>query len=419
MSEWSASPQGVTTALDTLSDWPSAPPALRSTISCGDFHLFLVEDMAGFSGLWPPLGQLDEAGGARSFAFQRRDHLDIWLETIGTGLKVLPKFVSVSRKNGEPIMLLPLGIEKRHGLRVLKFLDGGVADYNAPVIYPGAAKLLPQEVRALWAAICKAIKTFDFALLEKMPEYVGELKNPLYHLAQERWHISGHYLRLRDAGTGLLLRKPNFKESRRKRRRLSEKGEVSFRIATGEAEIQDVFGTFVRQKSRRYMETLGMPGFDVPGQKDYYLKLAQRLPDRGVQLAYLCVGDEIVATAWNLIAGRRLYYMMAGYEDGGWRRHSPGWLLLEELVGWSSQHGIEIFDFGIGDESYKLKWQETEFPLWSAVFPRTILGWSYCAAVKGCIGLKKKTPRSVISLLKGWRNRWLGLPSEHIPAPSS
>jgi CelD/BcsL family acetyltransferase involved in cellulose biosynthesis len=385
-----------------LPGWPDGSVPKRAILAADGFAIERVQDIRAMP-QWP--GLMDR--GSHALAFQRRDHLEIWLETIGRGLNVTPHFVSVSTRAGEPVMLLPLGIQRKHGLKVLTFLDGGVADYNAPILYPIAGQLTAADVSLLWKAIGRAVGPFDLARLEKMPEYVGGIKNPLHALARERWHISGHYLTLED---GTDVKRPNPKESRRKLRRLSEHGEVRFGIATEADEIARVFEAFRRQKSRRYMETLGHPGFDVPGQLSYYLTLTQRLPGRGVQLAYLQVGDEVVATAWNLIAGARLYYMMAGYEDGKWRRHSPSWLLLEELVNWSCRNGITIFDFGIGDESYKLKWQETELPLWSAALTNSLPGWFWLKAEASLLRLKRAMPRSVIEFLKAGRARLQGRP---------
>ena len=388
--------QEAASALRALPAWTDNEAA-RTELGGASFAVERVRDIQALPH-WPLLDDL----GSNALAFQRRDHLEIWLETIGRGLNVTPCFIKVSTRNGEPVMLLPFGIVKQRGIKILTFLDGGVADYNAPVLYPAAAAIGAGDIAPLWKGICRAAGPFDVARLEKMPEQIGGIKNPLHALAQQRWHISGHYLTLDDT---LSVKRPNPKESRRKLRRLAEHGEVRFGIAAGECEIRTVFEVFLRQKSRRYMESLGHPGFDVPGQISYYLSLAQRLCGRGVQLAYLKVGDEVVATAWNLISGGRLYYMMAGYEDGKWRRHSPSWLLLEELVNWASHNGITIFDFGIGDESYKLKWQETELPLWSAIHPNSLLGWAWLAGEAALLRIKKALPKSVIAVLKKCRGR--------------
>jgi len=388
----------ATSALSISPPWPTIVPQTRTSYTSGGFVVQVAQDIRAFP-QWPSLGDTD--GAAKSHVFQRREHLDVWLETVGAGCNVIPFFVSVSDRTGEQLMLLPLGVEKKYGLRILKFLDGGVADYNAQVLFPMASALQEKDAAALWKSICRAIGPFDIARLEKMPEEVEGIKNPLHPFNRERWYISGHYLTL----AGLQRQQLNPKESRRKLRRLSEHGEVSFGIVTKESEIKPIFDAFLRQKSRRYMETLGRPGFDAPSQVAYYLTLTRRLLRGGAQLAYLKVNGEVIATAWNLIAGTRLYYMMASYEDGKWSKHSPGWLLLEDMVTRSSRNGIEIFDFGIGDEAYKLKWQETELPLWSAVLPNSLLGWAWLAVEKVLKDAKKALPRRMVAFLKACHPR--------------
>lgn len=381
-------------------DVPSAPDILvqgarqsPATYICGGFAVRASGDIAAFASIWPALSE-----NAAGHAFQRRDHLEIWLETIGAGLHVRPVFISVTNRSGAPVMMLPLGVTKIHGVKVLGFLDGGVADYNAPVLFPAAEKLEHSDVIQIWKTICRAAKPFDVARLEKMPEHAGRIANPLFNLSQYRWKYSGHALGLQ--GSGALTSQRELKESRRKRRRITALGGLSFGIAESEDEIASIYEIFVRQKSRRYRETLGHDGFDVPGQKAYYLALTERLP--GAQLAYLRCGEEIIATAWSLIAGNRLYYLMAGYEDGKWRTHSPGWLLLEELVNWSLKNGIEIFDFGIGDEAYKKKWQEHELVLMGASFPETPLGWLACGASDLYMTAKRVAPPKLKALIKAF-----------------
>lgn len=364
-----------------------------ATYICGGFAVRASADIAAFASSWPALSD-----NAAAHAFQRRDHLEIWMETIGAGLRVRPIFISVTNKSGAPVMLLPLGVTRKHGVKVLGFLDGGVADYNAPVLFPAAGKLERADVVQIWKTICRAARPFDVAELEKMPEHAGRIANPLYKLAQYRWQHSGHVLALQ--GSGELTSARELKESRRKRRRIAALGELSFGIAASESEIAEIYNIFVRQKSRRYRETLGHDGFDVPGQKAYYLTLTERLSH--AQLAYLQCGDEIIATAWSLIAGKRVYYLMAGYEDGKWRTHSPGWLLLEELVNWSLKNGIEIFDFGIGDEAYKMKWQEHELVLMGATFPETPLGWLAYGASNLYAAAKRAVPPGLKASIKAF-----------------
>ena len=60
-----------------------------------------------------------------------------------------------------------------------------MADYCAPVLYPTATSWSADLARRLWVAIEAELPTVDQVLLEKMPERVGDLINPLFLLSDE------------------------------------------------------------------------------------------------------------------------------------------------------------------------------------------------------------------------------------------
>ncbi|MGD0864152.1 MAG: GNAT family N-acetyltransferase, partial [Rhizomicrobium sp.] len=371
------------------------------------FIVTISNDIQSFAPAWPKLRELEKAENARSYAFQCRDHLEIWLETIGAERQTRPLFVSVSDDAGHPVMMIPLGIEKHNGVRFLGFLDGGVVDYNAPVLFGSAAGLAQADAVALWSSILRLAPAHDVVVLQKVPQYVGDIPNPFYKLAAEPWPASGYFLTLDPGHDNRALQRSTYAaDNRRQRKRLSEIGELRFGIARNEREIADVFDTFVRQKSRRYAETGADNGLDVPAKRAYYSALAQRLSNgNGVQLSYLSVDHHIVATHWGLVAGRRFYYLMPAYEAGIWRKFSPGRLLMEELVAWSYDNGIEAFDLGIGDEEYKLKWRAQAIALSGGLFPITIVGRTYCAVVQARGALKRRLPPGVIRVIKSLQTK--------------
>ena len=83
--------------------------------------------------------------------FQRRPWLAAWASTIGRGpeLDLLP--VTVRDSAGAPIAGIPL-VRERRGLRRIGFADGGLVDYNAPIL----GRNVPQDrdgAARLWAAL--------------------------------------------------------------------------------------------------------------------------------------------------------------------------------------------------------------------------------------------------------------------------
>ena len=76
---------------------------------------------------------------------------------------------------------------------------------------------------------------------------------------------------------------------------------------------------------------------------------------------------------------------------------------MEELVCWSHDNGIEVFDLGIGDEEYKLKWRAKALALSGGLIPHTIVGQIYCAAMRFRKALKSRLSPSMIRTIRSLR----------------
>ena len=58
----------------------------------------------------------------------------------------------------------------------------------------------------------------------------------------------------------------------------------------------------------------------------------------------------------GLTSNSRFYFIFPTYESGEWGKYSPGRILQEELIKWAIHNKFRIFDFTIGNESYKKIW---------------------------------------------------------------
>lgn len=344
------------------------------------FKVSVYERLADISD-WPLVTQ---SGDATGFAFQSRDVLEVWLDTIGAARGTRPCLVRVSLGDDVPTLFLPLGIERRRGVRILGFLDGGVMDYNAPVLLPSFGDLDRDEVGGLWKQIVAALPGFDVASLEKMPDTIGERANPFRALAKEPQGYSGYVLPLASTWAEIARSLPRGQDSRRKRRRMQDVGAVSFKIAQSPAEVDHFLDALVRQKRRRYLETKGTDGLARPGYLDYLRQSTVRLgPSGRAQLSALFCGDTIVAAHWGIVAADRFYYLMPSFEAGDWLKFSPGRLIVEDLLEWCAGQHIGKFDFGVGDEPYKVEFAADRIPLWRGLIVRTPLGAAYAAIQQG------------------------------------
>jgi len=329
-----------------------------------------------FAAVWPTLA----APRPSAHVFQTREFLEIWLKTIGAARKVKPCFVSITDDAGLHL-LAPLGIEVRRGARVLTFLDGGVSDYNAPIVLSAPNGCPPAQT--LWQDIFAAVGPIDAAVFEKMPYIVGGAANPLCGSTAKATPPSAYTLPLMGDWTSYEgTRLHRAKDSRRKRRRLAEAGPVRFVIAETKAEVGRLYTAFIQQKARRYIEKNGVDGFDRPGYRRYFEMMTERLHPAHVHLSALEVNGELLATHWGLTYGKRFYCLMLAFADSPLAQYSPARLLVEDLIAWCYARGFETFDFGVGDTPWKTLLGAEVAPLSHSVLPLTPYGWAYDNAAR-------------------------------------
>ena len=350
-------------------------------------HKFEVTVSVNFdevAGIWPPMKRAGSGSELpRAFAFQCREFISGWLNTVGRARRTQGVFVVVRDAQSNPLMLLPLAMERRCGVRVLGFIDGGLSDYNAPVLFQSAANVDEQMAREIWKDVYDALPRFDVLILEKVPKFVLDIPNPLGFLVSAPERNSGHVVSLTEQRWRESQRRSaEIKDSRRQMRRLEAIGPVRFLMASKKDTSEKILEKMIEQKRRRYLETRGLDGFERPGYREYFRAMTRHYwPSGCIHISALLVGDDIVATHWGLFTTDRFYYLMPAYE-ANWSKYSPGRLLMEELVRWCQEQGLPSFDLGIGDEKYKMRFNGAELKLFRGMYATSILGLSYLSVIR-------------------------------------
>jgi CelD/BcsL family acetyltransferase involved in cellulose biosynthesis len=360
----------------------------RPTVSLSPVHIEAASELNGLSARWPTTCT---TGDARCFPFQCADVLDIWCGTIGRAQGIEPVFVAVTSADRKPLMLLALGIERVNGVRVLRFLDGGVSDYNAPILFP-EIETLGLEDCALWKQIQSHLPAYDLAVLEKMPDSVDGIRNPLASLTTGARHESCHHVTLQgDWADFQSKRLPNHRDSRRRLRNLEKRAPVRFKIADGEQERQRVFNALIRMKRHRFSDTAAHDIFADGGYLQFYADATRKLGAKGtVQVSALYAGDHVIAANWGLYCNGRYIDLVPSYEAGEWRQFAPGRLLAEWLLQQHLERGDSVFDYGIGDEPYKFGYCDQHSTLGDAYLPATAKGMAYNAMLQFQLIAKSK-----------------------------
>lgn len=332
----------------------------------------------------PGWRRLQETG--ISYGFQTFEWLKAWQEVFGEQDGVRPAIVEV-RAGEIPVMLAPLGIHPRYGLRILSFLGGWLTDYHAPLLDPDFARALtPQGFLELWERIRRELPRADHIHFWRMPVVVEGVPNPFAQLVGVEPMGWGHYTRLPATYEAYEKKRGDsfLRKSRRRRRRLEMEGPLAMDIAATPEEVASIMDDLVRQKSRRHRETTGQDPYAAdPRLRRFYERLGHTgtADPRGF-VCRLSVGGQVVATEWAFIHRKRFLDIIPAFEAGGWRKFSPGLVMKAELIRWCIESGMEIFDLTVGEEAYKDKWTEENMPVLAYHKPLNPLGAGYLAALR-------------------------------------
>ena len=118
------------------------------------------------------------ARSGAALPFQRRGWLGAWYEHLGRIDGAEPLLVTIRDEIlDRDVAALPLVKRRERGLKIVSFADGGLTDYNAPILGAGAPDSV-SGARNMMAALQKAIEPADILDLEKMPAEIAGVKNP-------------------------------------------------------------------------------------------------------------------------------------------------------------------------------------------------------------------------------------------------
>jgi CelD/BcsL family acetyltransferase involved in cellulose biosynthesis len=325
---------------------------------------------------WPSIAD-DRA--ISMYVFQSREFLKVWMNTIGSARRIECYFVAVRDNDAQPVLYLPLAIETRFNIRFLRFMDCGVADYNAPAVC-ARRKLTHREFDAIWIEILSLLPSFDVVDLKKIATDIAGVFNPMTYLDCSQHLESGHllqFVRTAQADGGGTNAMGSSRKLGRELRKLGETGHVEFIVNPAGRMAEEFLERLFELKRRKYRQTNTADFLGAPGVADFYRQIAnsQQLAKIG-HLSGLLIDDTVVSAHLGFIGRGRFYYILPAY-DAAYARYRPGHLLLNYLVDQTTQQGFETFDLGVGDEAYKISWATERITLYDHQRAITMAGLFY------------------------------------------
>jgi CelD/BcsL family acetyltransferase involved in cellulose biosynthesis len=255
-----------------------------------------------------------------------------------------PLRVTVVRRAGEPVGLLPLYQWRSGPLKVLRFLGHGPADELGPIGHPDDGVLLARALRRSLHRL-----DADLLLAEQLPRgqdwgallggrRLAEESSPVVRFGAGGWEA---YLSARSA---------NFREQvRRRARKLAREHRVGYRLSDGSRRLDRDLDTLLRLHAARWATD---PTNFLADEAFHRAFLPVAAEQGWLRLWFLEVDGEAVAVLYGLrFAGTESYYQ-AG-RDPAWNSYRVGFVLLAHAIRQAATDGVTEYRLLRGGEDYK------------------------------------------------------------------
>jgi CelD/BcsL family acetyltransferase involved in cellulose biosynthesis len=363
-------------------------------------HVEIFRDISAAEAVWRELEQPNQF----STPYQRFDLLGAWQDHVGASEGLEPFIVVAIDAERRPLALLPLGIERRFGLRMARFLGGKHTSFNMP-LYRHDAVRSPQ-------AIDIAVLIDRLRIRSDRPDVLALCQQPL------RWHDDAnpiaqiaHQPSVNQCPVLILEpgAPPSARISNSFRRRLKGKERklqalpgYRYGIASTDAEITALLDAFFRVKPVR-MAAQGLPYVFADPGVERFIREACLKPSpgggRAIAIHALSCDDEMIAMYAGVADGSRYSMMFNTYTLSESARYSPGLILMRHIVDHYAEQGYRRIDLGIGSDEYKKLFCKNLEPIVDSFFGLTPRG-RLAAAAMASIGRAKRTVKQSPALMR-------------------
>jgi CelD/BcsL family acetyltransferase involved in cellulose biosynthesis len=360
-------PAGISVQLNAHDDGSDWEPAVRSltppaaALTSRPIAIAVHGELAAVERDWRRFEQY-----ADCTVFQTFDWLSTWQRHIGARDDVRPAIVVGRDGAGDILFILPLATRPLNFARELTWLGSQLCDYNAPLLAPGfSARIGAGRFTEIWRSVLQHIRDesrlrFDLVRLLKMPATVGTQPNPLLDLDVVPNPSGAYATPLGESWDAFYAAKRSAStrgRDRTKRKRLAEFGEIKMVTPESAPDALRTVAVLIEQKTQSFARMGVANLFERPGHAEFYRAIATDPALRHlVHVSRLEVGPQIAAANIGLVFRDTYYHLQASYTDGELARFGPGAAHLHALMRYAIERGLRVYDFTIGDESYKRDW---------------------------------------------------------------
>jgi CelD/BcsL family acetyltransferase involved in cellulose biosynthesis len=343
----------------------------------------VLGDLGEAEAIWRSL----ESSEQFSTPYQRFDFLAPWQRQVGAREGLKPFIVIASDAERRPLLLLPLALSHRHGIRIARFMGGKHATFNMALWdREFAAGATAQDLDGLIAAI-RAQSGADVLALTQQPLRWRDSQNPMALLPHQA-SVNDCPLLTMVSGDAPEARISNSfrRRLRSKERKLQALAGYRYGVAGTDAEIGRLLDAFFRIKPLRMAEQKLPNVFAEPGVEDFIRGACMTARAGGghvIDMHALECDDEVIAIFAGVADGSRFSMMFNTYTMSENSRHSPGLILMRYIIDHYAERGYHALDLGIGSDEYKRQFCKGDEPIFDGFIPLSLRGKLAAATMSG------------------------------------
>ena len=313
-----------------------------------------------------------------STPYQRFDFLSPWQRHVGEREGFLPFIVIAYDADRRPLLLLPLALRRRYGVRTVCFMGGKHATFNMALWDRDfAADATAVDLDALISAIRERSEV-DILALNQQPLRWRDLPNPMALLPNQASANDCPVM------TIVSDEPPTARMSASFRRRLKDKERKLQRLpgyrhcfAATDVDIRRLLDWFFFIKPLR-MAKQKLPNVFADAGVEDFIRAACMAPLAGgghiIDIHAIECDDEVIAIFAGVADGHRFSMMFNSYTMSENSRHSPGLILMRNIVDHYAERGYRALDLGVGSDDYKTQFCRSDEPIFDCFIPLSLRG---------------------------------------------
>jgi len=337
-------------------------------------HIDVITDLAAAEPIWRGL----DGGTDTCTPYQRFDFLAVWQRQVGELKQASPYIVVAYDGEHRPLLLLPLALRRRLGVRVAAFMGDKHATFNMPLCdktFAGQADA--DDLKTLLAKLCDHASV-DVLALTQQPQRWRELKNPFALLKHQPSVNPCPVLTIAPGSAPAALISHSLRRRlKSKERKLERLPGYRYRVATTDAEITRLLDWFFRTKPLR-MAAQKLPNvFGEPGVEDFVREACTTRLAGGrhaIDIHALECDEEVIALFAGVADDQRFSMMFNTYTMSDHSRYSPGLILIRHIVDYYAAQGFRTLDLGSGLDDYKRLFCNGDEPIFDSFIPLSVHG---------------------------------------------